>query len=841
MSNVIQRNFSGGEIAPALHSRVDQVKYSTGLKTCRNLMIMRHGGLTNRPGTGYIAEVSDSSKQIRLIPFLESNYNYILEFGNLYIRVYRNTTQGYIEGVDGVVTITGATKANPCVITYSPNNLVTGDEVYIYGVIGMTELNGRHYKFTQTGTGTGELDYMDGTNVNSTSFGTYVSGGTGLRVYQITTPYVEADLRTLQVSQSQGVLTIVHPNYAPRQLTKGSGAFDFTLSTISFGASISSPTGVGCAPTGTTNYYVVTAVATETSEESLASSSSGGGATPVTITWNAVSGAGLYNIYKLINGTYGWIGVAGGTSFIDTGYTADMLDSPPVARTPFGSTGNYPSAVTAYQQRSIYANTDNNEEKVWTSKSGLPNNLMISTPLQDDDAVTFSLIGRNVNSVKYILDIGRLIIFTSTGEWVIEGNAAGVLTPSEINPRQHTANGSADIAPLVVGGNALYVQARGGTVRDLGYDYETSGYKGNELTIFASHLFDGYTITAWAYQQIPHSIVWCVRSDGALIGLTYIREHQIFGWHRHDTDGIVEDVAVISGTTEDILFMVVKRTVNSKVVRYIEYLKTRHVTDVENAVFMDCSMTWDGYYNGSNNMTLSGGTNWTYDETLTLTTAIGGYFTAADVGNGIHFTSADGDIIRFTITGYTSGTVVTGKAHKTVPADLRGIATLNWKKAIVEVIGLWHLEGKGISVFADGFVVANPNNPAYNPLTVTNGSIMLDRPYATIHVGLPITADMETLDIDIVGTSTLSDKKKLINKLSMRVESSRGIWAGPDEDNLREFKLRSTEDYDEPTNLITGMIDINIKSEWHSSGRIFIRQTDPVPLSVLAVVPTGYI
>jgi hypothetical protein len=138
--------------------------------------------------------------------------------------------------------------------------------------------------------------------------------------------------------------------------------------------------------------------------------------------------------------------------------------------------------------------------------------------------------------------------------------------------------------------------------------------------------------------------------------------------------------------------------------------------------------------------------------------------------------------------------------------------------------------------------VANPNNSSYVVKAVANGSVTLDKPYSVIHAGLPYLSDMETLDIDVPNQlSSVADKKKNINKLSIYVESSRGIWAGPDANNLTEFKLRDDEGYDSPPALKTEVVDMNIKGEWRSSGRILIRQIDPLPLSILTVMPTGFI
>lgn len=870
MSSVKYISFSGGELAPSLWARTDLVKYATGLRACRNFIVMRHGGVANRPGTSFVAEVKDSTKAIRLIPFIfNASQTYVLEFGDQYMRVHRNGAQV----TETAKNITGATKANPCVITIATHGFLDGEEVYAASVVGMTQLNNRNFKIANKTTNTFEIQDMGGTNIDATGYDAYTSGGTAARVYTITTPFVEADLPTLQYIQSADVVTLTHPNYAPRELAR-TGHAAWTLSAITFGAAIAAPTGLASSSAGTTYYYKVTAVDAESGEESLPSAAAGSTTLTSTLTWGVVTGAGYYNVYRLVNGQYGWIGIAGSTSFVDATYTPDPLDSPPVARTPFTGAGNYPSTVAYYQQRLIFANTDNDPEGVYTSKTGLYKNFMKSTPLQDDDAVTFALVGRQVNEVQHLLDIGKLLVFTTSGEWAIDGDPSGILTPGQVNPTQRTANGSGSLAPLVVDGSALYVQARGSIIRDINYEWQSQDYKGNELTIFASHLFDNYTLVDWAYQQVPHSIVWAVRSDGILLGMTYVREHQVNGWHRHDfkgvdpsigenyladgeyaadasifasggaddyVEGLCENVCVVSEGSEDVLYLLIKRSINGRTVRYIERMNTRQVVDIEDMVLMDCSLSYDGRNtNTSHTMQLTGGVTWEYDEDLTLESSAA-YFASTDVGNEIVLEDEDEDeILRCRITGYTSTTVVTVRPHKTVPAVLRSVVTYSWSKAVDEVGGLWHLEGRAVSILVDGFVSASPNNPSYTTRTVADGKVSIADPHAVIHVGIPYISDMETLNIDTTGSSSMADKKKNISKLTVFVESSRGIWAGPDEDNLTEFKPTGVN-YDGPPALQTGTIDMNIRSEWNSTGKVLIRQVDPLPVSILAIVPAGYI
>lgn len=781
MTAFIQRSFSGGEISPSLYARADMSKYATGLRKCRNFAVARHGGLFNRPGTQFIGEVKTSSKTVKLIPFVfNAEQTYILEFGDLYMRVYH----------DGAVVTSG------------------------------------------------------------------------LSIYEIVTPYVEADLQTLQFAQSADVMTIVHPSYAPRELSRtGHAAWTLTTITPSLYPNAPSAATITTSTAGTeTVSYVVTAeyngeesVASNTATDTTCAEPSA--STPVTINWTDNSGTDspvLNHVYRIKNGAAGYIGTVdleiSGTEFKDTGFTPDFTSRPPINRDIFASS-NYPSSVGLYQQRRIFGGSNNNPETVYSSKIGFDKNFSTSFPSADDDAVTFSLSGKYVNQIRHIIELQKLIILTSGSEWTIEGDGSGALTPTAINARQQAYNGSSSLPPLIVNGTLLYNQSRGSIIRDMGFDFSVDGYRGNDLTIFSAHLFDSYTIRDWTYQQIPHSIVWVVRSDGALLGLTYVREHEMLAWHRHDfVNGTVEQAVCIPEGSQDSLYLVIKRTINGVTKRYIERLISRRPDEVVDMTYMDCYLTYDGRNTGATTMTMSG-SGWTSADTLTMT-ASSASFTAGDIGNAIHVTGPTGDIIRFLIEGYTSTTVVTGRPHKTVPTDMRTVAFTTWAKAVDTVTNLSHLEGQNVSVFGDGFVVASPNNSLYSVRTVSGNQITLDRPYAVIHVGLPITSDMETLDIETTQSETFSDKQKLVNRVTMFVESSRGIWVGgepPTDDTvdplegLSEMNLRDTEAYDVPDDLETGPLSINIKAGWNSNGRIFVRQVDPVPLSILAVVPTGFL
>ena len=963
MTTLAQRSFAAGEISPALAARSDQVRYATGLKTCRNNIVMRGGGTLSRPGTELTAEVKDSTKTVRLLPFrFNDAQTYVLEFGEYYMRVHRLGAQLS----DLTLTITGVSNANPGVVTYTGTDPVNGEEVYVSGIVGAigNYLNGRSFKIANVdaGANTFELQYMTGVNVNTTSFGAYGSGGSAARAYTIVTPYTAAHLPDIRFSQSADVITLTHASYAPRELTR-TGHTAWTLALVSFLPGISGPTaltGVAGAAGANTYRYRVTAVAEDDSEESLPGTQAGvsiiaitqanppqlttvaphGFATgdhvlitgvngdyrmgelnnriytvtvvgpadftldginttgfggivnpvgtvsridvviaaaaaptagaPHVLAWTLVAGAREYNVYKESNGIYGFIAVAGSNGYSDVGLTPDTSDTPPIPSFVLSAVNDYPTAVTFAQQSRIFANSNNEPEKVWKSKAGAFRNFTKSSPQQDDDAVTFTVAGQQANAIQHLVEATRLLLFTSGAECSVAGDSDGVIRPTAINLRQHTAHGSGRVAPLVVGTNVVFVQARGSVLRDFRID-EIEGAKTSDLTTFAAHLLEGYTIVDMAYQQVPHSILWMVRSDGKLLGLTYLREQEILGWHWHDFDGTVENVCCVPEGNEDAVYLVIKRSIHDPVSnvattkRYIERMTPRRIEDQEDMILMDCALTYDGRNtNAAHTMRLHPrpavptGQQWADGNYFELESSAA-YFTADDVGNEIVMYEADGRPLRLRIMEYTSTTYVNVLPNRPIPTALRYSLESNWAKAIDEVGGLWHLNGKEVSVLADGNVLASPNNPAYAVLewgySAQNGStgiITLPAPAVRIQVGLPFIADLELLDIDTPQGESLVAKSKQVRAVGLWLEDTRGVFVGgkPPEDNIRntdeeatfglnELKVRDSEGYDELTRLFTGTFVVAIQPEWNSNGRIFIRQVDPLPMSVLAAAPIG--
>ena len=804
---IIQRSFAGGEIAPALYGRADQTKYATGLKTCRNFVVLKHGGVGTRGGTKFIAEVKNSLLETYLIKFVFNNeQSYLIEVGNQYMRFIRDGAQ---------IVVSGVTAYN-------------GGTAYVVGDLASS--GGVNYYCIAATTG------------NAPPNATYWYALTG-DIYEIPTPYLTADLKNLQFVQSGDVVTIVHETYPVYDLSR-TGHTAWTLVAKTFEPSISAPPGAtnnGTVGTGG-DAWVVTASKEDTYEESVASpvtetSDVATTGAPISVGWTLVTGAAEYNVYKRKSGVYGYVGTGIGTFFTDNGIIQDMSRTPPITRNPFASAGQYPAAITYYQQRLMLANQNNDTEKIHGSRSGNFGNFTLSSPLQADDAISFRIAGRQVNAVRHMIDVGALIVLTQSGEFLIEGDANGALLATQpANPRQIGYNGASRVIPVIINDSALYVQARGAVVRDLRYTVNATGgassYKGRDLTVFSTHLFLHKAITRMDFAQNRNSVAYCVRDDGVLLGLTYLTEHEIWGWHRHDTDGLYEDVCVVPEDDLDVPYFIVNRDGG----RYIERESDRDFTDIEvDATFLDSYLTYDGRHTGSTFLRLSA-SDWTVDGDITVTASGGTPFVAGDVGNEVVFWIGT-ERVKITIDTYTSNVIVSGRPDRDIPISLRNVSSSTWGRAVDQVSGLDHLEGKDVAVFADGNVIASPNNADYSLVTVSGGAVTLDAPYLVIHVGLGYVCDMQTLDLDIEGQQFRASMKN-VNGVSILTDATRGLFAGPSSDDLDEFTPSAAPLDGEPLALESGLIELPIAATWNQSGSVFVRQKDPLPATILSIIPT---
>lgn len=562
----------------------------------------------------------------------------------------------------------------------------------------------------------------------------------------------------------------------------------------------------------------------------------------IVLTWTGVADAQSYNIYRNSNGLFGYVGTTEDTTFTDNNIEPDLDDSPPRRRRPFDG-ANYPGAVTYHKQRRVFGGPNANPQTVYGTQVGNFKNMNVSTPSKDDDAFSFTLDSEQVQQIRHITSLKKLIIFTSGSTWLMKGGSdTEIITPSSVDADEEYVAPCSHIRPLRIGRDILYVEEGGKEILYLNYSLEADGLDGESLTLISSHLFKRREILEWAYAKVPFSVIWCVTDTGELLCLTYNRKQQVWAWSRHETDGYVESVAVILedndfGYKEDFVYFSVRRVIGGATKRYIERMHSRNFQLVEDCFFVDSGLTLDNWNaTATSEMTLSDGTDWTTDETLTLTeNGVLSPFVVGDVGRviALRIKDEDGEIVarcQFEITAFTSSTVVEVEAKSVVPEELQDVATTHWSFTFTTLSGLDHLEGKTVSILADGDV--EPEQ------VVVSGSVSLSNASSKVSVGLPYNCDLETLDVDFTqqGVETKT-KKKGISELTVITEESRGIFAGPDADNLTEYLQREDEEYNEPTNLLTGKAEIAITPDWTAGGRVFVRQSDPLPLTVLAIIP----
>jgi hypothetical protein len=923
MPKIIQPSLSGGEVSPAIGARVDISKYKTSLEICENALIQVHGGASNRPGLQYVCECKSGSLSTRIIPFeYNTEQTYILEFGNNYIRFVKDGGQ-ILNGT--AKTVSGITAASPGVVTATSHGFSNGDDVYLTGIVGMTQLNGRTVRVASKTTHTFQVHTYDDVGINTSAYTAYSSAGTAEPVYEVATTYATSELFDLKFVQSADVMTIVHKNHAPAELTR-TGHAAWTLTDITFAPAQTFPTAllVGANTTGSeTERYAVTAVNEETAEESLmaiaagtaisaltaatppvvtasghglsdldeveiqgvvgmvevnnlrfkvsnkttntfelqdmgrvdvvgagyTAYSSGGTVFPAykqitngaatkdnTITWTAVAGAMSYNVYHEKDGIFGFIGRSEIDSFTDDNIDADLEDTPPKFRNPFTGTNQAPSTVGYFKQRRLFGSSITHRQRMWLTQTANHYNLGVSSPTKDDDAITVTIASLQVNEIRHMVSLGELIVLTSGGEWQASG-VDGVVTPTTFQIEPQTYYGSEQLQPITAGDVVLYMQP-GWTVRDLAYKFETDSYNGNDVSILARHMFDEYTFPSWTYTQAPHSIIWAVRSDGTMLGMTYVREQEVFAWTRHITQGDFKSVASIQEGDDDFLYAVVQRKIGTRTRQYIERLFDRDsMVDVQDAFFVDSGLSLDtpititGYTNANPVVVTAAAHGLSDGDTIDIAEI---YIDDTSTNQGRSLTTTLSGL-GYTVANKTTNTFevqlnaanVDGSTAATFGVYNSGGEV---RRATTTVGGLWHLEGASVVGLANGYVTGS--------LTVANGSVTLPNAASRVHIGLNYTMTIKTLKLDNANLlDTVQARNKKATRMTLRVEDTMGMWHGPDLDHMRSAKFGLPLNYGQPLDMITGDKDVTLSPSWNKDGQFIVQQRDPLPITVLAIIP----
>ena len=507
-------NFTGGEFSPRLDGRNDLAKYSSACKTLENFVIYPHGSAARRSGTQFVAEVKDSTKKTRLIPFeFSTTQTYMLEFGDQYIRFYRNNGQ-------------------------------------------------------------------------------ILSGGVA---YEISTPYLEAELFELKYAQSADVMYICHPNHAVRKLSR-TGHTSWTLTEVDF------TNGPYLDDNITTTTFTTSSHTVGTGRTLTASSTTG---------INNDTGFQTTDVGRLVRfrDGYGKITARTSTTVVTIEILEDMGSTSASADWSLGAfsdTTGHPTCVTFFEQRLVFAGTVDQPQTVFFSKSGDYENMDENRggTVADDDAIIYTIASNQVNAIRFMTATRTLIIGTAGGEFTVSGGGTDIaITPTNILIKKQSNHGAANLDAVAAGNATLFVQRAKRKLRELAYNFDVDGYLAPDMTILAEHISEG-GITQMAYQQEPNSILWLVRGDGQLIGFTYQRDQQVTAWHRHIFGGsfgsgnaVCESVAVIpTDDSEYQVWVIIKRTIDGSTVRYVEYMNNFDFdeTDDTSFNFLDSQLAYDG-------------------------------------------------------------------------------------------------------------------------------------------------------------------------------------------------------------------------------------------------------
>lgn len=872
--SLIYNSLAAGEVSPAIYGRSDLAKFHQGAFTMRNFFVDYKGGARTRPGTQFMGFSNNANQYVRLYPF-----KFSAAIGQTYILVFSNNLLEFIKNPGGIARpnasnagfLTAAGVHYTVPTPYAAADLSTLKFSQLADVLTITHPNYPRYNLSRladtnwtltpiatsyplspptvqnitiTGLPTGSTDPQNTFYIYAVS-AVDQNGNESLP----SAPFIGGP--GIDIGATQGTVSIFwtavgsaqyykvykglpSPGNVVPPLSQSLGFCGFAYGTSFTDSNIVSD--FTKTPLMEANPFAPG----EVTGYSITSPGSGyatsGGGTPLT-----VSGGGSPTrpavIYPVFNNN------APGTAGISGLWIADPgegYSSPPTITaaggTGFAATltlgptsGIYPGVVGLFQQRQMYADTNNQPNTLWGTRSGTTNDFRITNPVVDSDALTFTIASPQVNRILWMQSMpGGLVIGTDSGIVQLSGSSTMPGNPAAVTPSSavivpQTYFGSADLPPITINYNILYVQSEGSIVRDLEYRFYINVYAGTDITTLASHLFYPYILLAWAYQDAPNKIVWAIRSDSNLLSLTYLKEQEVTGWARHDTyAGYYESIAAVQEGSADAVYVSVNRGGPRTIERFADQVNWM----VDDAWCLDAALSTPATF-PSANITASAATG-----NITIT-ADAPVFAAGNVGNVIRAGS-----LKSVITGYVSPTQVTATVIYPWPGTLAaGNGGWHMDPVVSTISGLSHLEGySNVMALVDGAV--------QGPFTVSGGTIHLTTPGSQAVAGLPFTAQLQPLYADAGGEAgTIQGRRKKAAAATIRVKDTARIKFGTDFNNLREWQFgTSGTDPTDPIpgiypGLYTGDERMVINQIFNRVGSVAIQQDYPLPATVLAVIP----
>lgn len=625
------QNFTGGEVAPTLSARYDLSRYRNSVGCMENMLPGLHGDVKRRPGTRFVADLGEYCV---LLPFSfnsDSSQNFVLIFGNKSLRignangliadvptietpyqaehllelshaqmgdvvylahrsyplhkVVRRDAEGggyawSLEEVALNTSLPAPTAPTVAFIRGNSDDTAALEYTLRYKVVAV-DANGKESLASPAGETLGKhpSDWVQGNHVSITW--TAVEDAAEYNVYREEAGYFgfigvynAGNAYTPPTEEQQQALQNLLSAAQTKEAQRDQAKAEYDRLRTNYDAQCY----ITDSETGSTTESTTQACRNLKAQRESALANYNALAS------EASSLRGQYNtLYGQVYPKY---------SFTDNNYEADTSDTPREDWDPFKD-GNNPGVVAFHQQRMVLGGTPKAPQAFYMSRTGDFENFRKSRPLQDDDPVEYLIASGSIDAITWAASFGDLLIGTSGSEYKASGGDGSALTAKNIAITAQSYWGSAELAPIIIGNSVLHVQRHGARVRDLFYSLEKDGYAGNDLSIMAPHLFDGYSLKQWAYQQTPGSTIWIVRDDGLLLALTYMKEHDIWGWSRHITDGEFLSVASISGESEDVIMAVVKREIGGLPRYFLERL-VPHWNESENvreAFYLDCGHT----------------------------------------------------------------------------------------------------------------------------------------------------------------------------------------------------------------------------------------------------------
>lgn len=604
MSNPIyisQLAFTTGEVSPDVSSRFDLEQYKSALLEAENVVIRPYGAVAKRQGSQYVGQVKYSDKPTRLFEFTtNTNNSFMLEFGDKYIRVWN---YGIYTGIEVTTPFTSD-------ILFDLNCNQSGDVMFIcsgkYPIQTLsrysdTDWRMSTYKLTEQpydeiNTDNGHTLTVNGDTITSTKdlFTQDMVGSVIQIAYYVEAVHtksagevVEKKVRRYMQGQT------IEKTYNNINYNVGSYSTDTELSwkftthgtwegTVKL--QISNNDGQTWKDyrtyTSKNDYNVTDTGKIEAGARLKYISDIKGGSVNCDLSIMPFTQYGVVEIKSVTDAKNAKVNVLNG-----------IKEGEPSYQWKLGSWNRgrgYPKLCTFYQDRFVVAATDSKPNFIWFSRTGDYPNFgveKVEGTITDDSAITLPVINRKMCEIRHLVPANDLIILTSGNEWIVRGDKT--ITPTNCNLKTQTQRGALSCEPQFIGNRCVFVQERGGTVRDMGYSYESDNYTGQDLTLFVKTLVKGHLAVTSAYAQDPDSIIYYVRDDGQLNCLTYIPEQKVYGWSHFVTNGKYRYVESVAEGEQDTIYFVVDRVINNKSVKCIERSIPLYTED-NSDVFLDC-------------------------------------------------------------------------------------------------------------------------------------------------------------------------------------------------------------------------------------------------------------